>query len=86
MIIKVSFLRAVNSDDCKVKQNKSFSIYVFVLVFSQLFVKYLTFILSFEKIRIECTKKNLMLLALHLYISIVCNYAIVRPVVFRFSH
>lgn len=60
MIIKVSFLRAVNSDDCKAKQNISFSIYVFVFVFSQLFIKYFTFILSFEKIRIECTEKNLI--------------------------
>lgn len=50
MITKISFLRAVNSDDCKVKRKKkSLSIYVFALVFSQPFVKYLSFILSFQK-------------------------------------
>lgn len=49
MITKISFLRAVNSDDCKVKRKKILSIYVFALVFSQPFVKYLSFILSFQK-------------------------------------
>lgn len=49
MIKKISFLRAVNSDDCKVKRKKILSIYVFALVFSQPFVKYLSFILSFQK-------------------------------------